>query len=127
MCGANCTRKVRLNPCSAEIVPGDIAILVTGQSVPADIRLVESVDLASTEGVPYRCDAGLRLGVGGRRARVATGESEPVRKDAKWILSEEKAHAGGEKELTEKNMVYMGCNVQQGTGAGLVVATGMKT
>ena len=85
-----------------ELVAGDVVILETGNYVPADVRLIESVNLRIEEA-------------------SLTGESVPVGKDAREILSE-KATLGD-----RHNMAYMTTVVTYGRGQGVVVATGMQT
>ena len=87
---------------SAEIVPGDIIRLEAGDFVPADARLIKSVNLKSEES-------------------ALTGESVPAEKDA---LSEvaENAPLGD-----RSNMVYSGCSVTYGTATAVVTGTGMNT
>ncbi|MBI5379986.1 MAG: cation-translocating P-type ATPase [Nitrospirae bacterium] len=85
-----------------ELVPGDILILRTGDKVPADARLIESVNLQTMEA-------------------ALTGESLPVEKDLAAIPSTE-APLGD-----RRNMVYMGTAVSYGRGKAVVVQTGMGT
>ena len=85
-----------------ELVPGDVILLEAGNVLPADCRLVESVNLRIQEA-------------------VLTGESEPVEKHTA---------PAGEAELPvgdRRNMLYMGTIVTYGRGSAVVVATGMKT
>lgn len=94
---------------AATIVPGDIVLLETGDSVPADIRLTECQELQSNE-------------------MALTGEPDGVAKDANFTSQNDgDAEDGKEKKLTDKNIVYMGCVVQDGRGRGLVLKTGMET
>lgn len=87
---------------TAELVPGDIIVLETGNVVPADARLLESTALFSDES-------------------ALTGESEPAEKDAISVLY-------GDIPLgDQENMVFSGCVVTAGHGIGLVTATGMDT
>jgi Ca2+-transporting ATPase len=85
-----------------ELVPGDVVLLESGNYVPADLRLLESVNLRVEEA-------------------PLTGESLGVDKDAALTLSEE-AQIGD-----RLNMAYMGTLVSYGRGKGLVTATGMET
>ena len=87
---------------SRDLVPGDVVILETGNYIPADVRLVESVNLRIEEA-------------------SLTGESVPVSKDARDILP---AEAGvGDRH----NMAFTSTVVTYGRGRGLVVVTGMQT
>ena len=85
-----------------ELVPGDIVILEEGRTVPADLRLIESINLKTDES-------------------SLTGESLPVEKDANIVFSDEVGV--GDKV----NMAYMSTPVVYGRGEGVVVLTGMKT
>lgn len=93
---------VCLNLLSTELVPGDIVQIEAGNISQADIRLVESNNLA--------CDES-----------SLTGESVPVEKNANLILT-------GTTPLAErKNMVYSGSMIVRGKGLGVVVATANNT
>lgn len=87
---------------AAELVPGDIVILEAGRVVPADLRLISSVNLKIEES-------------------ALTGESVPVQKDADFI-------AEGEVTLGDRlNMAYLSTSVAYGRGEGVIVKTGMQT
>ena len=91
---------------STELVPGDIVILETGDQIPADLRLVESVNLKIQEA-------------------ALTGESVPTEKDANIVFKEEE---GKETPLGDRvNMAYSSCLVTYGRGSGIVVGTAMNT
>ncbi len=96
-------RDGRLQEISArELVPGDIVKLETGNFVPADGRLLESVNLRVQEA-------------------ALTGESEAVEKTIEPM---------GQKDLgigDRLNMIYMGTAVTYGRGTAVVTDTGMKT
>jgi P-type Ca2+ transporter type 2C len=85
-----------------ELVTGDIVMLETGNYVPADVRLVEAVNLKIDEA-------------------SLTGESEAVPKQADVDL-EPGAPVGD-----RRNSAFMGTIVAYGRGRGVVVATGMRT
>lgn len=87
---------------SREIVQGDLVYLQRGDIVPADIRLLQTVNLTVDES-------------------ILTGESFPVEKtstiiSAKYALPQEL-----------KNIALAGSTVSSGTGEGIVFATGNKT
>ncbi|MGQ9553731.1 MAG: calcium-translocating P-type ATPase, SERCA-type [Anaerolineae bacterium] len=85
-----------------ELVPGDIVLLEAGNYVPADMRLIESVNLKIEEA-------------------SLTGESVPVNKNARVVL---------DKEIPigdRKNSAFMSTLVTYGRGKGLVTHTGMRT
>ena len=87
---------------TTELVSGDIIVLETGNIVPADARLLESVGLFSDES-------------------ALTGESEPAEKDASVVLS-------GKAPLGDQyNMVFTGCVITAGRGTAVVTDTGMNT
>ncbi|WP_250441752.1 cation-transporting P-type ATPase [Caballeronia sp. AZ1_KS37] len=93
---------VRMTIPASEVVPGDVALLEAGASVPADIRLIACVQLKISEA-------------------ALTGESIAVDK-ATMTLSDHHA------PLAERtDMAYMGTSVAYGSGSGIVVATGMET
>jgi P-type Mg2+ transporter len=83
----------------ADLVPGDVVTLRLGALVPADVRLLAADEL--------ECDEG-----------VLTGESMPVLKSAG-------AHPGGPQD--QPGCAFMGTIVHQGSGRGLVIATGTGT
>ncbi len=87
---------------SKELVPGDIVVLDTGDYVPADLRIIESVNLKSQES-------------------SLTGESVPVEKMSNKIDSE-KIGIGD-----RNNMLFSSSLITYGRGKGIVVETGMKT
>jgi Ca2+-transporting ATPase len=85
-----------------ELVPGDVVLLEAGNYVPADVRLVEAVNMRVEEA-------------------ALTGESVPVQKNA--TLSLEKEIPLGDR----KNTAFMGTLVNYGRGRGVVTSTGMHT
>ncbi len=87
---------------AAELVQGDVVVLEAGDAVPADIRIIESINLTVDES-------------------TLTGESHGVEKIASAI--EEDDLLIGDR----KNLAYKGTFITRGRGAGVVVATGMQT
>src|SRR4030043_2272627 len=84
-----------------EIVPGDIVLLEAGDRVPADGRLMETVDLKADEA-------------------VLTGESTDVTKDL-GVVKEETSVAD------RKNSVFMATHMTYGRGKAVITSTGMNT
>ncbi|MEN0643905.1 calcium-translocating P-type ATPase, SERCA-type [Alkalicoccobacillus gibsonii] len=87
---------------SAEVVPGDVVRIESGDRIGADIRLLHTNELRVDEA-------------------SLTGESVPVHKKSQSLSSEELEI--GDQE----NMLFMGTMITQGNGQGIVVGTGMKT
>lgn len=87
---------------SKDVVIGDLVVLDAGRYVPADLRLIESVNLQIEES-------------------SFTGESVPANKNAKDILDENTGLA----DIT--NMAFMSTLVTYGRGLGIVVGTGNNT
>lgn len=94
-------------------MPGDIVILKMGDTVPADLRLFEAMNLACQEA-------------------QLTGESIAVDKsidnDIAGPGSEKTAERDDEVSIGDRvNMAYATTVVQKGRGRGIVTATGMAT
>ena len=85
-----------------ELVPGDIVILEEGRTIPADLRLIQSINLKTDES-------------------SLTGESLPVEKDAEIVFSDQVGVGD------RVNMAYMSTPVVYGRGEGIVVRTGIET
>ncbi len=85
-----------------ELVIGDLVLVEAGNYLPADIRLIEAVNMKSEEA-------------------SLTGESVPVDKSAKIVL-EPDAPIGD-----RDNMAFMSMLVTYGRGSGIVTQTGMDT
>ena len=87
---------------AADLVVGDIVLLEAGRVIPADLRLISTVNMKVEES-------------------ALTGESVPVQKDAQFL-------AEGEITLGDRlNMAYLSTSVAYGRGEGVVVKTGMET
>ncbi len=87
---------------SRELVVGDVVVIEAGNYIPADMRLIESVNLKVEEA-------------------SLTGESVPVDKNANVVL--DKDIPLGDR----KNSAFMSTLVTYGRGKGLVTGTGMHT
>ncbi|GAF93682.1 unnamed protein product, partial [marine sediment metagenome] len=85
-----------------DLVPGDVVLLGVGNYVPADLRLVETVNLKIEEA-------------------ALTGESVPVQKDARVVLTQDEVLGD------RRNTAFSGTLVSYGRGRGVVVSTGMNT
>ena len=87
---------------SRELVPGDIVMLDTGDYVPADLRIIESINLKAQES-------------------ALTGESVPVEKMDKKI-DDEKIGIGD-----RVNMLFSSSLITYGRAKAIVTNTGMNT
>jgi P-type Ca2+ transporter type 2C len=86
---------------SEEMVPGDIVVFEAGDSVPADLRLLQASQLQADES-------------------ALTGESLPV----------DKATGTLEADLPlaeQTNMLFKGTAITRGSGEAIAIATGMST
>lgn len=91
---------------SADVVPGDVVQIRTGDTIPADMRLIDAMNL--------ECDE-----------KILTGEAVPVAKDANlnFVDGDEVTVGVGDR----LNMAYSSSTVTRGRGTGIVVFTGMFT
>ena len=102
-------REGRLSDCEASaLVPGDVVIISGGDRIPADLRLLEVVELAIDES-------------------SLTGETEPSEKSASIVLPGGGAPDANIPLADRKNSTFMGSLVRAGRGRGVVVCTGMAT
>ncbi len=92
-------REMRLP--ARELVPGDVVLLAAGDRVPADCRLLESVNLQAEEA-------------------ALTGESVPAEKHSQPLGS-------GLPLGDRRNMVHAATAVTYGRGRAVVSATGLDT
>ncbi|WP_214658691.1 cation-translocating P-type ATPase [Candidatus Formimonas warabiya] len=91
----------QITVCAEELVPGDLIVLHAGDRVPADAVLLRSVNLEAEES-------------------SLTGEAAPV--------SKKPGVTPPDTPLGERtNLLFMGTCITRGSGAALVVATGMAT
>ncbi|KAH7016873.1 calcium-transporting ATPase [Ilyonectria destructans] len=87
----------------ADLVPGDILDLKTGDVVPADARLLDSVNLEVDEA-------------------LLTGESLPVRKDPELAYDEDDIGPGD-----RLNVVFSSTTITKGRGRAVVAEDGKKS
>lgn len=92
---------VKMVIADAELVPGDIILLQSGERVPADARIIKSNALQVDEA-------------------VLTGESAAILKNDGTI----ERHVRIENQT---NMVFKGTYIVSGTGVAIVTATGQNT
>jgi len=93
------TLKIR----AEDLVPGDIVQLETGNIVPADVRLVDGLNVSTDEA-------------------FLTGEAEPVEKDPFQVYQDPDVALGD-----RLNLAFSGSEMKRGRCRAIVVATGMKT
>jgi len=86
---------------AAELVMGDVIYIEEGDSVPADVRILDEEELATND-------------------FALTGESQPSRKFVHAIADD--VPLGN-----RHNLLFMGTTVATGHGHGVVVGTGMHT
>ncbi len=92
----------RVRVSSRELVPGDVVLIEAGNYIPADLRLIESVNLKIDEA-------------------SLTGESVAVEKQATDTMKPDVPLSD------RRNAAYMGTMVTYGRGRGVVIGTGMNT
>ncbi|CAI5757776.1 unnamed protein product [Candida verbasci] len=88
-----------------EVVPGDIVHIKVGDTVPADLRLFDSMNLETDEA-------------------LLTGESLPVAKDHNEVYSDYSQPVPVGDRL---NLVYSSSIVSKGRGSGICYSTGLNT
>ncbi len=86
---------------TAQLVVGDIVLLQASSIIPADLRLVETHNLAVNQA-------------------VLSGEAFPVEKDAAALEN-------CQQVIDAANLVFCGSHVVQGSGKGIVAAIGSAT
>lgn len=87
---------------SEDVVPGDLIIVKVGDTIPADLRLIETHNFETDEA-------------------LLTGESLPVSKDANLIFNQE--IPVGDR----LNLAYSSSTVSKGRAIGIAVLTGLNT
>jgi Ca2+-transporting ATPase len=92
--------QVRLVP-AEQVVPGDIVVMEGGDSVAADLRLIEASNLAADES-------------------TLTGESTAVGKTTTAVAADARL-------ADRASMLFKGTAITTGSGVGVAVATGMHT
>lgn len=87
---------------ASRVVVGDVLELEAGDAVPADTRLVQTINLVVEEA-------------------TLTGESVPVAKDARAVLADDAPLAD------RRTMLFVGTSIVRGKARGIVIATGART
>ncbi|KAF5025637.1 hypothetical protein F66182_2243 [Fusarium sp. NRRL 66182] len=87
---------------SVEVVPGDLVEIKVGDTIPADVRLIEAVNFETDEA-------------------MLTGESLPVRKNEDEVFDD---NCGPGDRI---NVAYSSSTVTKGRAKGIVFATGTCT
>ena len=87
---------------ATQLVVGDLLEIEAGDAVPADARLLQTINLAAEEA-------------------SLTGESMPAGKDARAVVADD-APLGD-----RATMLFVGTSIVRGKGRALVVATGPRT
>ncbi|TKX27047.1 calcium-transporting ATPase-like protein 1 [Elsinoe australis] len=115
---------------ATQLVPGDLVLFVTGDRIPADIRITQCADLTVDES-------------------NLTGENEPVHKQSEALDGDTRSSngstvppspnfpiyaspasgtVGADLRLNDQtNIAFMGTLVRSGHGQGIVVGTGANT
>ena len=83
------------------VVPGDLVELIEGDKIPADCRIIESVNLQTDES-------------------TLTGESTPVDKNSGEVKEEARV-------ADRTNMLFSGTIIVRGHAKAVVISTGMNT
>ncbi|XP_067052107.1 calcium-transporting ATPase type 2C member 1-like isoform X2 [Acropora muricata] len=100
--GCHCVREGKVSDFLArDLVPGDLVMISVGDRVPADLRLIEAVDLKIDES-------------------SFTGETEPASKMIE-VVPPSKTSGGVSQR---KNIAFMGTLVRCGRGKGIVTGVG---
>lgn len=89
---------------ATELVPGDIVSIKVGDTIPADLRLVDAMNLETDEA-------------------LLTGESLPVSKNSRDVYDFDEEVPVGDR----LNMAYSSSVVTKGRATGIAVATGLQT
>ncbi|KAK9460319.1 uncharacterized protein V1516DRAFT_676306 [Lipomyces oligophaga] len=99
---------VVIHVASITVVPGDIVDISVGDIVPADLRLVDSMNFEADEA-------------------LLTGESLPVLKSHDVVFDDLDPSGHGIGVGDRINLAYSSSTVTKGRARGVVIATGMNT
>ncbi|KAK6463370.1 P-type ATPase 1 [Scheffersomyces coipomensis] len=94
----------KINIDAEQVVPGDIVYINVGDTIPADLRLFDTMNLETDEA-------------------LLTGESLPVAKDHTQIYDPYEDISVGDR----LNMAFSSSVVSKGRGTGIAVTTGLST
>lgn len=93
---------------ASTLVPGDVVVLGTGDKIPADIRLFETIQLACLEA-------------------ALTGEAVPIDKVVEPIPVPDSGKPNAVPLGDRKNMCFSATLVAEGSGKGVIISTGDYT
>ncbi|CAI4055117.1 hypothetical protein N7582_000249 [Saccharomyces uvarum] len=89
---------------SKDVVPGDICLVNVGDTIPADLRLIETKNFDTDES-------------------LLTGESLPVSKDATLVFNKEDETSVGDR----LNLAFSSSTVVKGRAKGIVIKTALNS
>ncbi|CAI5014641.1 CRE_HP_G0086870.mRNA.1.CDS.1 [Saccharomyces cerevisiae] len=89
---------------SKDVVPGDICLVKVGDTIPADLRLIETKNFDTDES-------------------LLTGESLPVSKDANLVFGKEEETSVGDR----LNLAFSSSTVVKGRAKGIVIKTALNS
>ncbi|KAF4006698.1 E1-E2 ATPase family protein [Saccharomyces cerevisiae] len=89
---------------SKDVVPGDICLVKVGDTIPADLRLIETKNFDTDES-------------------LLTGESLPVSKDADLVFGKEEETSVGDR----LNLAFSSSTVVKGRAKGIVIKTALNS
>ncbi|CUS06836.1 unnamed protein product [Tuber aestivum] len=108
---------------SVDIVPGDVIEVKTGDTIPADVRLVEAMNMSYHLLLDKKVSRLTSFAHFETDEALLTGESLPVAKDANATFK-----AGQDTGVGDRiNMAYSSSTVSKGRAKAVVVTTAMQT
>ncbi|KAL8930503.1 MAG: hypothetical protein Q9208_000687 [Pyrenodesmia sp. 3 TL-2023] len=114
---------------ASQLVQGDLVIFSTGDRIPADLRIVNAVDLSLDESnLTGENEPALKQSAVIDSPSRETSRSMPGRSASPSYASPAAGTVGTDIRLNEQtNIAFMGTLVRSGHGQGLVIGTGAET